>query len=266
MHEILALIRAHWLTQTSYRLRTFLGIFSVLVSVVPLYFVSDALQPVMEESIRDEGGQYFGFLIIGTAATLLINAAVNQLPNTVLSGISRGTFEAMLATRTPLPALLAGMIGSGTLWMLIRVLVIVTGGWVLGAPIHFAALPLAFSILFLTLLAYVPIGLMAAALVVLFRTSGPLPQGVTYLSILLGGVYYPTSVIPDWIQTLSDWIPLTYALRALRRVVLEDASLGAVLADVSMVVLFIAVLFTVGCLAFSLAFQHARRAGTLAQY
>lgn len=266
MREILALIRAHWLTQTSYRLRTVFGMLSILVSVVPLYFVSDALQPVMADSIQDEGGQYFGFLIVGTAATLLITAAVNQLPNAVSSGISRGTFEAMLSTPTPLPALLAGMIGSGILWTFIRMMVIVVGAWIFGAPIHFGSSLLALAILFLTLLAYLPVGLTATALVILFRTAGPLPQGATYLSILLGGVYYPTKVIPDWIQILSDWIPLTYGLRAVRRVLLEGAGLERVLPDVGMLLLFVIVLLALACLAFSLAYQHAKRAGTLAQY
>jgi ABC-2 type transport system permease protein len=111
-----------------------------------------------------------------------------------------------------------------------------------------------------------PFGLIASALVLMFRTAGPLPQAVTYLSILLGGVYYPTSVIPDWIQKLSDWVPLTYALRALRRVILEGAGLRTVIADIGMVMLFIAVLSTVACLAFSIAYRYAKRAGTLAQY
>jgi ABC-2 type transport system permease protein len=158
------------------------------------------------------------------------------------------------------------MIGSGMLWTIVRVLVIVIGGWVLGVPVQFASSALAAAILVLTLMAYLPFGLIASALVLMFRTAGPLPQAVTYLSILLGGVYYPTSVIPDWIQKLSDWVPLTYALRALRRVILEGAGLRTVIADIGMVMLFIAVLSTVACLAFSIAYRYAKRAGTLAQY
>jgi hypothetical protein len=48
--------------------------------------------------------------------------------------------------------------------------------------------------------------------------------------------------------------------------VLENAGLGAVIADVGMLVLFAIVLLVLAGLAFALAFQYARRAGTLAQY
>jgi ABC-2 type transport system permease protein len=266
MREVLALVRANWLTQTSYRLGTVFSMFSILISVIPLYFISDALQPVMAESIRDEGGQYFGFLVIGMSATLLVTSAVNLLPSSVSSGISRGTLEAMVSTPTPLPVLLIGMIGFGIVWTFIRIVVIVAGGWILGVPVQIGSLLPASVILLLTLLAYLPIGLIASAMVVVFRTAGPLPQGAIYLSILLGGVYYPTNVIPDWIQNLSDWVPLTYALRALRRVILEGAGLHTVIADIGMVLLFVIVLFAIACLTFSLAYQYARRAGTLAQY
>ena len=59
MNEAFALVRAYWLTRTSYRLRMILALVGLLASVVPVYFVADALQPMMNESISDEGGQYF---------------------------------------------------------------------------------------------------------------------------------------------------------------------------------------------------------------
>ena len=192
MSEVLALVRAHWLSQTSYRLRTIFGFVTILISIVPLYFISDALQPLMAESISDEGGQFFGFLVVGMMAMLLVSSGVNLLPGAISAGISRGTFEAMLSTPTRLPKLLIGMIGAGLLQTFIRMIVLASGGWALGAPLQADSILPALLILFITLLAYLPFGLLAAALILLFRTAGPFPRGVTYLSVLLGGVYYPT--------------------------------------------------------------------------
>ena len=36
-------------------------------------------------------------------------------------------------------------------------------------------------------------------------------------STLLGGVYYPTTVIPSWLASASEFVPLGYGLRALRQ-------------------------------------------------
>jgi hypothetical protein len=49
-------------------------------------------------------------------------------------------------------------------------------------------------------------------------------------------------------------------------VILEGAGLRTVIADVGMVMLFITVLSGIACLAFSIAYRYAKRAGTLAQY
>jgi len=102
--------------------------------------------------------------------------------------------------------------------------------------------------------------------VLAFRTAGPLPKGMALLSGLLGGVYYPTQVIPSWLQVLSDSLPLSYGLRALRRVVLQDASFSDVAPDLLVLLAMTTVLFALGTLAIVLALRYARRQGTLAQY
>ena len=266
MREILALTRAQWLSQTSYRLQTILSFVSIIVSVIPLYFVSDALQPVMENAIRDEGGQYFGFLVIGMVATLLLNASVQLMPTSMASNISRGTLEAMLSTPAHLTSILLGMIGAGIAWAFARMAVLLAGGWVLGAPVQWGTMLPALLVLCLIMLAYLPFGIIASALILTFRTAGPIPQGVTYLSILLGGVYYPTHVIPSWLESVSDFVPLTYGLRALRRIALDGDSIGSVVPDLLVLIAFVVVLTIVASVCFAVAFRHAKRAGTIAQY
>ena len=68
MREALALIQASWRTQRSYRVSIVLSILSLGVTVLPVYFVSKALQPYAAASIANQGGNYFGFLVIGFIA------------------------------------------------------------------------------------------------------------------------------------------------------------------------------------------------------
>jgi ABC-2 type transport system permease protein len=121
-------------------------------------------------------------------------------------------------------------------------------------------------VLLLVVLTYAPIGVMAAALVLAVRTTGPLPHGVIWVSTLLGGVYYPTKVVPSWLAVVSDFVPLTYGLRALRRSVIDGAPATAILGDVATMTALGAVLFVISVAMFSWALKHAKRAGTLAQY
>jgi ABC-2 type transport system permease protein len=266
MREAVALVRASWNTALSYRLSMLLSLASLLVTVIPLYFVANALQPVMAHSIATQGGEYFGFLLVGMIAFSFIMTSVNSVPSVVSSGISTGTLEALLSTRAPLPSVVLGLVGYSFLWTGIRALLLLASGVALGVHLAWGAWFWSFVILVLIVLAYLPVGLIAAALVLAFRTTGPLPSAVLVASGLLGGVYYPTQVIPSWIQRLSDVVPLTYGLRALRRTLLEGAPLGAVAGDIATLVGFIMLLTAVSLFALSEALHYARRTGTLAQY
>lgn len=267
MHNILALVRSSWLSAASYRFRLLVSLGSLAVTMVPLYFVANAIQPVIAESIQTQGGEYFGFLLVGMISLLFLGSAVSSLPTAVSGGISSGTLEALFSTRASVPTLLAGMTGYGFLWTGVRCLVLLAAGALLGANFVWHQAMAAVGILLLIILAYLPFGIFAAALVLAFRTPGPVPRAVTTLSALLGGAYYPTQVIPSWIQDVSTFIPLTYGLRALRRVLLEEEMpLGAVITDVAILAGFAALLLALSLWAFTRALQYARRRGTLSHY
>lgn len=266
MRKVLALLRISWLSAASYRLALLFSLVGLLATAVPLFFVTNAMQPLMADAIRDQGANYFGFVIVGLIATFWVSIAVNSLPDQLGGMVRSGTFEALLSTPTPLPVLVAGLASYGYAFTLLRSLVLLGAGALLGAVVHWTALPAALLILVLLVLAYLPFGLVAAAMQLVFRTAGPFLTGVTSLSFLLGGVYYPTHVIPSWIRSLAEIIPLAPALVALRRVLLDGASLADVAGDLGRLVLMAAVLLAVTFPIFLAALRHARREGTLAQY
>jgi ABC-2 type transport system permease protein len=263
---IRALLRAGWLTARSYRVSLVLSILSLALTIIPLYFVAGALQPLVASSIASETRQYFAFLIVGNMSLSLVATAVNALPGAVSSGIGNGYLESLLVTPASRTSLLVGMSSYALLWSLIRGAVILFAGWLLGVGIAWSHAPAALVILFLIILAHWGMGLVATAFTVAYRTTGRVPQGVLLMSALFGGAYYSTTVLPSWIQSLASITPLAYGLRALRRVLLNDASLGAVSSDVSVLLLFTVVLTAVGALAFSQAMRYAKRSGSLNTY
>ncbi len=266
MLGILGLFRAGWLTAASYRVRTIMSLVGMMIAVVPLFFVSRAMQPLMQESIRGEGSQYFGFLLIGMTCMTFLPLAVVSLPNAVNSAINTGTLESLLETPTSVAAALAGLVSYEVLFVSLRSGFLMLAGGLLGAAIVWTRLPLAFFILGLILVAHIPIGLIAAAGVLAFRTAGPLPQGVIALSALLGGVYYPTHVIPGWLESVSKFVPLTYGLRAMRQVLTLEQINPQAWSDLAVMMLTSIPMWAIGGGAFALALRRARRNGNLSRY
>lgn len=264
--ELGALTRAKTRAALSYRLQTALSFVGLVVSVVPIYFVATALQPVMARSIAAEGDQYFAFLVVGMIVFSLVNTCVNVLSVEVGSAIGNGTLEALLATPTPVGTILIGLSGYNLVWSAVRALVLLVAAWALGASVQWSHAGSTLLIVLLVLVCHLSFGAIAAAFVIAFRTSAALPRLLTAASIFLGGVYYPTTAIPSWLQDITSLVPLSYGLRAIRRVLLEGASLASVGPDVGVLALFTLAFLLAGTLAVRFALAYGRRAGTLAQY
>jgi ABC-2 type transport system permease protein len=261
-----ALVRAKFLTVASYRLQMVLSVAALVVSVVPVFFIANALQPVMEHSIAAEGGRYFGFLVVGMVALSLVNACTGTLPAEVGSAITTGTLEALLATPAKIARIFLGLSGFGLLWTLLRSSVLLLAAWLLGSAVHWDRVLPSLLVIALIVACHLPVGAVAAALVIAFRTTAGIPRAVLAGSVFLGGAYYPTSVIPSWLHDLSYGVPLSYGLRALRRVLLEGVPLSQLTVELAVLTGFAVVLGAIGVLAVSLALRYARRSGTLAQY
>lgn len=75
-------------------------------------------------------------------------------------------------------------------------------------------------VLLVSTLAFVGLGLMAAALPVMSPERGAEATHIFQgLLLLVSGVYYPVEVLPHWIQPLSWISPATYSLAACRKLV-----------------------------------------------
>lgn len=267
MRKVLALLRASWLEARSYRVKMVLSLVGLLGAAVPLYYLAMGLQSTVQDSIADQGGHFFSFLVIGALTFAFVRTSISSLPGAVGGAIGNGTLEALLGTPTGLWTLLLGMVSYSFVWTAIRCSVFLALAWVLGAQLPLFRAPLALAILAIIVVVHFTFSIIAAALIMAFRAAGPLESGVIWLSTILGGVYYPTSAIPSWLEWASDFIPLTYGLRALRRALLEEEIPFAVIGqDVLVLAAMGGVLLAVSLFAFSLSLRYARRAGTLAQY
>jgi ABC-2 type transport system permease protein len=82
----------------------------------------------------------------------------------------------------------------------------------------------ALAILGIASISFIGIGMMTAVLPLISPEKGTqlgfVAQG---LMLVVSGVYYPVSVLPEWMQWISKISPATYALRAIRDQILNGA-------------------------------------------
>lgn len=261
-----ALLRASWFQARSYRMSLVTQVFGLIITVIPLYFVANALHPSMAQAIQGEAEQFFGFVLVGSVGFMLATSAMTTLQGAVSGGIANGYFESLMMTRASLPSLLMGLTSYGMLLTAVRATVFLTAGWVLGANLAWSKILPALVVMVLIVAAHLGIGLIAAALVIAFRTAGGITQIATTVSVFFGGVYYPVSAIPSWLAAIAKATPISYGLISLRRVLIHGQSLTEVGPEVSILAAMGVFSLAVGSVAIDLALRYARKSGSLGAY
>jgi ABC-2 type transport system permease protein len=56
--------------------------------------------------------------------------------------------------------------------------------------------------------------------------------------MFLGGVFYPIQQMPGFMQTIAQFIPITYAADAMRKIILLNACLGDILYQIIILIAF----------------------------
>ncbi len=81
--------------------------------------------------------------------------------------------------------------------------------------------------------------------------------------LLVSGVYYPISVLPDWMQTVAQLSPATYVLEGVRGGLLRGESTADLLPYVWPLLIMGVILIPVGVYIFGQAERYAKRTGKL---
>lgn len=111
---------------------------------------------------------------------------------------------------------------------------------------------------------FVGISIMASVLPLLFPERGAQMTHVFIaLLLLVSGVYYPVSVLPQALRALAAYSPATYVLEGVRMALLEGAGVGLLWPKIWPVLLMGAALIPLGSWVFSLGERYAKKTGKL---
>jgi ABC-2 type transport system permease protein len=192
---------------------------------------------------------------------------VHGISSSIREGQKLGTLEALLVTQTEIPTIIVSSSLYSFLWASFKVAVYLFLGIVLfGIDIGHANLAGAFLILILTITSFISFGIISASFVMVLKKGDPVGWLFTSLSALLGGLYYPVSVLPDWLQHLSYLLPVTYALEGMRLALLKGYSFHELFPNIIALVLFSCIMMPLSIVIFGYAVKRAKKEGSLTHY
>jgi ABC-2 type transport system permease protein len=263
----LGFIQRDFNIQLSYRFAFFLQSLVVILPTVTFFFMSRLFGDLVAPKLAKYGGDYFSFVLIGFAFSNYLQVSIQGLTRSIREGQMMGTLEALLVTQTEIPTIILSSSLYSFLWTSLRVVVfLVLGVFVFGVDISNANYLAALVIMLLTITSFSSLGILSASFIMIFKRGDPIAWIFTSASWLLGGVYYPITVLPDWLQRFSYMLPITYSLEAMRLALIRGYSFGALARNIYALIIFTVVMLPVSVLVFRYAVRRAKMDGSLAQY
>ena len=249
----------------TYRLAFLLRFLSTMFQVVVFYFISK-LVTGSPPGLAEYGGNYFAYALIGLAFVRLFNISLSGYAQAITEAQQIGTLEAQALLPTPLPVLIFGANLWPYLYAFGETLVYLLLGAILGAPLARANVGAALVIAVLASLAISGLGLMGAAMILVFKRGNAVSWVVEAAAGLLAGTYFPPQLLPAPLQKLSWLLPHTFALSGLRQALLNGASWGELLSVMLALLAFALILLPAGVISLRWALARAQAKGNLAQY
>ncbi|HEV2862670.1 MAG TPA: ABC transporter permease [Pyrinomonadaceae bacterium] len=211
-------------------------------------------------------------LLVGVLLWNFLSVLFQEIANSITYERWEGTLEYTFMAPVSRLTHLAGVSLYNLVYSVARSLVII-GGLMLFIDLDLSRANLwgALVVLMVSSMAFMGLGLMAAALPVLSPERGAEATNIFQgILLLVSGVYYPVEVLPGWLRPLAAVSPATYALSASRKLIgIEGAEmtdgvpLSAVTYELTVLAVMGVVMIPLGLYVFGLVERWAKRTGKL---
>ncbi len=263
----LAFVRRDLQIAVSYKSAFVADVVGILFKVITFFYIGEVFGGVVSPSLDAFKGNYFAFLIIGIALTDFIHTSLDTFSTSIRDSQMTGTLEIVLLSPIRVPHLLVYSSLWAYLFTTVRFLFyLLFGGLLFRLDVAHANIPATAVMLLLTVLCYAPLGIISAAIIMVFKKGTWFRTAVNGVSFLLGGVAYPVSVLPSTLQKLSQFVPMTHSVNGMRQTLLNGQGLGSLSAEVMFLAVFAAALIPLSFIFFEWGLSHTKRRGTLTQY
>ena len=247
----------------SYRVPFATQLLSAFFTLTLFYYLSR----LVRVSAFESADAYYAFAVIGLIVLQFLIATLQTPPQALRQELVAGTFEQIVVSPFGPVGTVAAMLVFPFLSAIFMGLVMVAfAGLVFGVDVAWATLPLALPVALLAALSFAPFGLMLLAVVLVAKQA---LAGATWLVAaiaLIAGLYFPTTLLPDWIEWASDVQPFTPGVELLRHVTVDTPLQDALWLDLGRLAVFALVLMPLAWVALDAAVRASRRRGTLIEY
>lgn len=204
---------------------------------------SNALAVVQPFNIQTVGSvegdfSYFDFIAPGIMAMTVMMSVMTGLPAAISQEREVGTLDGMMvAPINRLSVILGKTLAQMARGILQGTLILGLAMLLFGVTVHGSIL-LVFALLLLGVFSFVGLGVVLTSFAKDQETAVMMMTTIMFPMMFLSGVFFPVEQMPWFMQTISQFLPLTYVADALRKVMVLGADIPAITTELSILIVF----------------------------
>jgi ABC-2 type transport system permease protein len=114
---------------------------------------------------------------------------------------------------------------------------------------------------------FLGISFLALSFVLYFKQADPINFFIQTLVSIFSGIIYPVSVLPPFMQNISDFIPLTLQLNSARSILINNSIDNYIFSTLFFTHIFFSILFLFACMqVFKITIFLSKEKGTIGNY
>jgi len=194
--------------------------------------------------------KYIDFLVPGIVAMMIMNNNLNGVAGQIASWRERGILRRLQSTPLHPGTFIASQITARLLLNGAQaIILLLIASMIFGTQVNGSWMLLLLFVVLGTL-TFMSIGFIIAALSKTPESAGPIAGFVSFPLLFLGGVFFPTKSMPDWLQPVVNLLPISHLSTALRQIMNVGASLADLWSEAALLGGWMLVAFVIASLTF----------------
>jgi len=211
--------------------------------------------------------EYIPFIILGAILNGYVLTSLYGVGESIRREAYQGTLDYLLSSPCNKAFILIGKAVSesisSTVYAVIQLIVCIV---FFGIELTLGVIMPIILILILMILGLYGIALMLAALSLQFKQAHDLAHTLEYVFYLFSPVRYPVQALPFWAQIIGRFLPLTYALIAVRSLVLLKQNFPAIYEQIFLLFVIDVLAIFLGFYLFNWMEKRTKKSGSISQF
>ena len=263
-----AQLKKDFLVDFSYKISFFGQFFSMLMTVLSFFFISETFIGSKSVHLEAFNYDYFVFSIIGIAILDGVITVMRTLTTSLREAQSFGYVEMLFIS--PVDAVYIFLSASiyPFIKSLIRLFIYILFLKFIGDhDFQLSSIAGSFLLFIIMLIPFIALSFLSLSFVLYFKQGDPVNFLISAAISIFSGIIYPVSVLPSFMQNISYLIPMTSQLNSVRHVLINNSVDVYMFSNIFFLHIILSLLFLFFSLKiFNVTIHIVKKRGTISNY